>query len=73
MAISFFSSKWWLDAILDFKIQNFDHNYILIVPAEWMIPAKMGLFRTSYCGVIAILVNFNRRPAAILDFAKFHF
>ena len=38
-----------------------------------MIPAKFGPFRTSRFNVIAIFVNFNRRPAAILDFAKFHF
>ena len=38
-----------------------------------MIPAKFGPFRTSRYNVIAIFVNFHRRPAAILDFAKFHF
>jgi hypothetical protein len=38
-----------------------------------MIPAKFGPFRTTRFHVIAIFVNFNRRPAAILDFAKFHF
>ena len=38
-----------------------------------MIPAKIGPFRSSRFNVIAIFVNFNWRPAAILDFAKFHF
>jgi len=38
-----------------------------------MIPVKFGPFQTNRFDVIAILVNFNRRPAAILDFAKFHF
>ena len=38
-----------------------------------MIPAKFGPFRTNRFDVITILVNFNRWPAAILDFAKFHF
>ena len=38
-----------------------------------MMPAIFGPFRTNCLDVIAILVDFNRRPAAILDFAKFHF
>ena len=38
-----------------------------------MIPAKFGPFRTNRFDVIAIFVNLNRRPAAILDFIKFHF
>ena len=38
-----------------------------------MILAKFGPFRTNRFDVIAILVNFNRRPAAILDFENLHF
>ena len=38
-----------------------------------MMPAIFGPFRTNHLDVIAIFVNFNRRPAAILDFTKFHF
>ena len=38
-----------------------------------MIRTKFGPFWTNRFEVIAIFVNFNRRPAAILDFAKFHF
>ena len=40
---------------------------------EWVIPAKFGPFRTNRFDVIAIFLNFNWSPAAILDFAKFHF
>ena len=54
---------------MDFKIQNFDH---VIARLEQMIPAKFGPFRTKSFEVIAILVNFNQRLAAILDLAKFH-
>ena len=35
-----------------------------------MIPAKFGQYQTDRSDVIAILANFKRRPAAILDFAK---
>jgi len=38
-----------------------------------MIAAKYGPFWTNSFEVIAILVNFDWRPAATLDFAKFHF
>ena len=38
-----------------------------------MIPAKFGQFRTNRFDAIAIFVNFNWSPAAILNFAKFHF
>ena len=38
-----------------------------------MIAAKIYPFLTNRFDVIAILVNFNRRPTAMLDFAKFHF
>jgi hypothetical protein len=38
-----------------------------------MMPAIFGPFRANRLDVIAILVYFNRRPAAIFDFAKFHF
>ena len=38
-----------------------------------MIRAKFGPFRTNSFEVIAMLVNFSRWLAAILDFAKIHF
>ena len=38
-----------------------------------MIPVKCGPNWTNHFDIIAIFVIFNRRPAAILDFAKFHF
>ena len=40
--------------------------------SESMIRAKFGPFRTDSFEVIAMLVNFSRWSAAILDFAKFH-
>ena len=38
-----------------------------------MIRAKFGPFWTNRFDVIAIFVNLNRKPAAILDFTKFYF
>jgi len=38
-----------------------------------MIHAKFGPFLTNSFEVVAMLVNFSRWSAAILDFAKFHF
>jgi hypothetical protein len=57
---------------LRFQNSNFSPDFPIAGPQR-MIPAKFGPFRTSLFRAIAIFVNFNRRPAAILDFAKFHF
>jgi len=65
-------SKMAVGGHLGFKNSKF-LAYYLIEGAEYIIPAKFGPFRTNRFDVIAILVNFNRRSAAILDFAKFHF
>ena len=48
-------------------------GYIPIGGTEWVIPEKFGEFRTNQFNVIVIFVYFNWNPAAIFDFAKFHF
>ena len=41
--------------------------------SKWVVTAKFGLLRIKSFDVIAILVNFNWIPAAILDFEIFYF